>query len=149
MLTDTLYNISIKRFDIGSQNENILFDHMNVLGSKDLSDLVISYLSKNMNLTIFSKWDMLEEEEEYTIFEISIDYNNTKYIFQHSSYDNGLSLAIIGLSNFKLLDIQMKDGYTLESLMEIIKNELIDKDDLNSAIDVLFIFDRRIKELIN
>lgn len=145
------YNLTFTKSEIENYDENILFEHLNMINIIDIKKLIGSYLLiKNFNLTMTSGFlESYNFSKTYINYTIMVECEGKKYKFRHFAADYSVTLSIEGLKSYSSenLEVHIDNNYSFNNLFEIIKNKIIDNDESNSIYDVLFVIDLRLSRL--
>jgi hypothetical protein len=146
---DIKYKISICRFDIENLVDDRLFDFVNILKLNDLTKLIISYLTANLNLQISSVYEKDKPLIKSKNINILVICDGISYEYKFNA-DGGTRLKIKGIKSYNDFDVgYFNTQHSLQYLIEIIKNEVTDMNELNSINDVLYVIHQRVVEICN
>ena len=148
------YNLTFTKSEIENLNENILFEYLDPINVIGVKKLISSYLVvKTFNLTMGSGQSFAGKH--YTDLSIFVECDGKKYTYKYSSYDryssydNSVILSVEGFESYgPNLQAHLSNGHSYRDLFKIIKNQISDRDDLDSIFDVLVVIDLRFKKLM-
>jgi hypothetical protein len=151
-------NITVTRFDVKPYSQDVLFECVNVLQSKDLTNIIIGYLTKCMHLRMYAEWweafedkpsltrETFDDVERKKLY-IVVEYHRKKYYLEYFVASDTARLLITKFMNYRLFKIYLKSNYSLESLMQVAQNEIVSKSELGSLYNVLYIMDYTLQKI--